>query len=373
MWIEPKGFAEVHTRGNTEAHRLQDPSKWVPFGVGAIEGQSRDGAARSSSRAAADDGARVRARRGATPARGRTDGVGPRGTALARPSSQRDAARVAVARVVSGDAPPDLLRLGHRRRHGARAVGDRRRPRRARRVPALDAGRARLVDRRPSLFAAAVGLLDVRPGRADLGPADGRASGSAASTLLSLVVTAAAPDRVRLRARDLAGHGLLRVPRRVSAAAWSRASSGRPSPTAGSSRTAASSSASSGRAPAPDSSSSSRSSRRSRSLGLARRRRRHGGDRAAPDRPGRPLAARRPRRCRRRGRAAPRRARRSPRRPGRIPGVMRRAVRSADFWFLASTFFVCGATSNGLIGQHFISHAVDHGFTARSRPRGRWR
>jgi sugar phosphate permease len=46
------------------------------------------------------------------------------------------------------------------------------------------------------------------------------------------------------------------------------------------------------------------------------------------------------------------------------PGVMRKAVRSADFWFLASTFFVCGATSNGLIGQHFISHAVDHGFTA---------
>ena len=40
MWIEPKGFEEVHTRGNTEAHRLQDPSKWVPFGVGAIEGQA---------------------------------------------------------------------------------------------------------------------------------------------------------------------------------------------------------------------------------------------------------------------------------------------------------------------------------------------
>jgi hypothetical protein len=38
MWIEPKGFEEVHSRGNTEAHRLQDPSKWVPFGVGAIEG-----------------------------------------------------------------------------------------------------------------------------------------------------------------------------------------------------------------------------------------------------------------------------------------------------------------------------------------------
>ena len=38
MWIEPKGFDEIHLRGNTEAHRLQDPSKWVPFGVGAIEG-----------------------------------------------------------------------------------------------------------------------------------------------------------------------------------------------------------------------------------------------------------------------------------------------------------------------------------------------
>jgi MFS family permease len=44
-------------------------------------------------------------------------------------------------------------------------------------------------------------------------------------------------------------------------------------------------------------------------------------------------------------------------------GVMRRAVRTSDFWFLAGTFFVCGATSNGLVGQHFIPHAVDHGFT----------
>ena len=40
MWIEPKDFSEIHTRGNTEAHRLQDPAKWVPFGVGAIEGQA---------------------------------------------------------------------------------------------------------------------------------------------------------------------------------------------------------------------------------------------------------------------------------------------------------------------------------------------
>ena len=44
-------------------------------------------------------------------------------------------------------------------------------------------------------------------------------------------------------------------------------------------------------------------------------------------------------------------------------GVMGRAVRTSDFWFLAGTFFICGATSNGLVGQHFIPHAVDHGFT----------
>jgi lysine 2,3-aminomutase len=40
MWIEPAGFEQTHARGNIEAHRLQDPSKWVPYGVGAIEGQA---------------------------------------------------------------------------------------------------------------------------------------------------------------------------------------------------------------------------------------------------------------------------------------------------------------------------------------------
>jgi lysine 2,3-aminomutase len=40
MWIEPRGFEEVHARGNLERHRLQDPSKWVPYGVGAIEGEA---------------------------------------------------------------------------------------------------------------------------------------------------------------------------------------------------------------------------------------------------------------------------------------------------------------------------------------------
>ncbi len=46
------------------------------------------------------------------------------------------------------------------------------------------------------------------------------------------------------------------------------------------------------------------------------------------------------------------------------PGIMERALRSPEFWLLAGTFFVCGATSNGLVGQHFIAHAVDRGFTA---------
>jgi lysine 2,3-aminomutase len=39
MWIEPSGFEETHRRGNVGPHRLQDPSKWVPYGVGAIEGE----------------------------------------------------------------------------------------------------------------------------------------------------------------------------------------------------------------------------------------------------------------------------------------------------------------------------------------------
>ena len=41
MWIEPRGFEEIHSRGNVEQHRLQDAAKWVPYGVGAIEGSAR--------------------------------------------------------------------------------------------------------------------------------------------------------------------------------------------------------------------------------------------------------------------------------------------------------------------------------------------
>lgn len=43
--------------------------------------------------------------------------------------------------------------------------------------------------------------------------------------------------------------------------------------------------------------------------------------------------------------------------------VMRRALPHPTFWLLALTFYVCGASSNGIVGQHFIPHAVDHGFT----------
>lgn len=44
-------------------------------------------------------------------------------------------------------------------------------------------------------------------------------------------------------------------------------------------------------------------------------------------------------------------------------GIMRRAVRVPEFWLLAGSFFICGATSNGLIGTHFIAHSVDHGIS----------
>jgi sugar phosphate permease len=42
---------------------------------------------------------------------------------------------------------------------------------------------------------------------------------------------------------------------------------------------------------------------------------------------------------------------------------LRAAARTADFWLLAGSFFVCGYTSNGLIGTHLIPHAIEHGFT----------
>lgn len=41
--------------------------------------------------------------------------------------------------------------------------------------------------------------------------------------------------------------------------------------------------------------------------------------------------------------------------------VLFQAARRLPFWVLAGTFFVCGWTTNGLIGAHFIPAAHDHG------------
>src|SRR5205823_2296180 len=38
-----------------------------------------------------------------------------------------------------------------------------------------------------------------------------------------------------------------------------------------------------------------------------------------------------------------------------------RAVRVRDFWILFGSFFICGLSTNGLIGTHFISFCIDGG------------
>jgi predicted MFS family arabinose efflux permease len=40
-----------------------------------------------------------------------------------------------------------------------------------------------------------------------------------------------------------------------------------------------------------------------------------------------------------------------------------RAARSKNFWLLFGTFFVCGLTTNGLVGTHLIALCGDHGLT----------
>lgn len=42
-------------------------------------------------------------------------------------------------------------------------------------------------------------------------------------------------------------------------------------------------------------------------------------------------------------------------------GALREASRSRAFWALAIGFAICGATTNGLVGTHFIPSAHDHG------------
>ncbi len=41
--------------------------------------------------------------------------------------------------------------------------------------------------------------------------------------------------------------------------------------------------------------------------------------------------------------------------------ALRDGARSRDFWLLFGTFFICGASTNGLIGTHLIPAAHDHG------------
>jgi predicted MFS family arabinose efflux permease len=54
--------------------------------------------------------------------------------------------------------------------------------------------------------------------------------------------------------------------------------------------------------------------------------------------------------------------------PAPVPGsarralsVLRRSSRSGTFWLLVGGFAICGASTNGLIGTHFVPAAHDHG------------
>ena len=47
----------------------------------------------------------------------------------------------------------------------------------------------------------------------------------------------------------------------------------------------------------------------------------------------------------------------------RAVGALRTAARTRAFWLLAGGFAICGATTNGLVGTHFIPAAHDHGMT----------
>ncbi len=43
---------------------------------------------------------------------------------------------------------------------------------------------------------------------------------------------------------------------------------------------------------------------------------------------------------------------------------LRSAIRTPEFWLLCGSFFVCGGTSNGLIGTHLLPHSIEHGIPA---------
>lgn len=54
-----------------------------------------------------------------------------------------------------------------------------------------------------------------------------------------------------------------------------------------------------------------------------------------------------------------------PRPTGNLAGTtfaaLGRGLRSRDFWLLGGSFFICGASTNGLIGTHFIPACIDNG------------
>src|SRR5207237_8719887 len=45
----------------------------------------------------------------------------------------------------------------------------------------------------------------------------------------------------------------------------------------------------------------------------------------------------------------------------RALSVLGQAARTRTFWLLAVGFAICGATTNGLVGTHFVPAAHDHG------------
>jgi len=45
-------------------------------------------------------------------------------------------------------------------------------------------------------------------------------------------------------------------------------------------------------------------------------------------------------------------------------GALGEGAQNRDFWLLAATFFVCGFTTNGLVGTHMIALCHDHGLDA---------
>ncbi len=44
-------------------------------------------------------------------------------------------------------------------------------------------------------------------------------------------------------------------------------------------------------------------------------------------------------------------------------GALREGARSRDFWLLSGSFFICGASTNGLIGTHLVPACGDHGIS----------